>query len=105
MVIALKKTKDIAAALGKVKSGRVLVGFALETDNGMENALGKLRKKNLDFIVLNSVGDGVGFGYDTNRVTVIHADGRVEEFPLKDKREVAVDIVDGMERYLSGRSV
>lgn len=98
--IALKRTKDIAAELGRTKGGRILVGFALETDREGENAAAKLEKKNLDFIVLNSLRDaGAGFGVDTNRVTLIDRQG-AERLPLLPKREVAVRIVDRMETLL-----
>lgn len=95
-VIRLVKNPDIAAALGEVKrSGQTLVGFALETDHEMENAADKMRRKNLDMIVLNSLRDsGAGFGTDTNLVTVLTADGRSMRYDLKPKREVASDILD-----------
>ena len=94
--IELVKTKDIAAELGRQKHpGQVIVGFALETDNEMENARHKLGKKNLDFIVLNSVNDkGAAFQYDTNKVTIIDNSGNVTKFDLKPKTEVAVDIAN-----------
>ncbi|MBU0764949.1 MAG: bifunctional phosphopantothenoylcysteine decarboxylase/phosphopantothenate--cysteine ligase CoaBC [Bacteroidetes bacterium] len=92
----LKPTTDIAAALGKIrKKGQLLVGFALETGNGKENAIKKLEKKNLDFIVLNSLNDkGAGFGFDTNKITIIHKDNKITEFELKSKISVAEDIAD-----------
>ncbi len=94
MSIALKRTKDIAAELGKIKGERLLVGFALETNNERVNAELKLAKKNLDLIVLNSLRDsGAGFGVDTNKVTFIDADGG-EELPLISKSEVAQRLVD-----------
>ena len=94
MRIELVRTKDIAAELGKSKGGRTLVGFALETDNEEANAEGKLERKNLDFVVLNSLRDkGAGFGGDTNKVTLIDRNGS-EEHPLMSKREVAAVIVD-----------
>ena len=100
LFIELKRTKDIAAELGRTKGGRLLVGFALETDHERENAAGKLERKNLDFIVLNSLRDaGAGFGVDTNRVTLIDRRG-AEELPLLTKREVAARIVDKMETLL-----
>ncbi len=94
MSIELRKTIDIAAALGAIKGDRLLVGFALETENERGNAEGKLTRKSLDFIVLNSLQDsGAGFGVDTNKVTLIdHAGG--EELPLMSKGEVADRIVD-----------
>lgn len=94
--IKLKPTKDIAAALGKKKSNKqILVGFALETDKEFNNAVKKLKSKNLDFIVLNSLNDkGAGFGYDTNKVTIIDKNSKTFTFDLKLKVEVANDIVD-----------
>ncbi|MBO7540321.1 MAG: phosphopantothenoylcysteine decarboxylase, partial [Bacteroidales bacterium] len=75
-----------------------LVGFALETDNELDNAKSKLARKNLDMIVLNSLKDkGAGFGHDTNKVTIITADGTVTEGTLKSKAAVAKDIADRME--------
>ena len=98
MTITLQPTKDIAAVLGGMKKdGQVLVGFALETDNEQLNAEHKLAKKNLDFIVLNSLRDkGAGFRHDTNKITVIRKDLSTKPFPLKEKTEVAKDIVDEM---------
>lgn len=96
MTITLQPTQDIAAAVGRMKrKGQVLVGFALETDNEQVNAEHKLEKKNLDFIVLNSLRDkGAGFRHDTNKITIIRKDLTTIPFPLKDKTEVAKDIVD-----------
>lgn len=96
LTIKLKPTKDIAASLGNVKSNdQILIGFALETDKEFENASKKLASKNLDFIVLNSLNDsGAGFGYDTNKVTIIQKDGKTVNIDLKSKTEVANDIVD-----------
>ena len=97
MVIELKRTKDIAKELGAKKEGRILVGFALETDNEEANAEGKLERKNFDFVVLNSLRDkGAGFRGDTNKVTIINREGRTEH-PLMSKREVARIIVDKIE--------
>lgn len=94
--IKLKKTTDILAELGKrKKEHQLLIGFALETNNEEEHALEKLKKKNLDFIVLNSLKDeGAGFSGDTNKVTIIDRLGRKTEFPLKSKDAVAADIVN-----------
>jgi phosphopantothenoylcysteine decarboxylase/phosphopantothenate--cysteine ligase len=94
--IALKKTTDILATLGKVKKDhQTLVGFALETNNELENAIDKLKRKNLDFIVLNSMQDkGAGFAHDTNKVTVINKNAEVLSFELKSKDEVAKDICE-----------
>lgn len=96
--ISLQPTHDIAAALGKMKTeAQKLVGFALETNDEQKNAQHKLEKKNLDFIVLNSLRDaGAGFNYDTNKITILRANGSSTEFELKTKAEVAVDIVDEM---------
>ncbi len=93
--IELTKTVDIAATLGQQKqAGQLMVGFALETDNELENALGKLKSKNLDLIVLNSLNDkGAGFAHDTNKITVIEANGTVHSFELKSKTDVAQDIL------------
>ena len=94
MTIELQANKDIAAALGGMKTAEQrLVGFALETNNGEVNANDKLVKKNLDFIVLNTLEDkGAGFACDTNKVTIIGKDSKTE-YPLKSKKEVAKDIV------------
>jgi phosphopantothenoylcysteine decarboxylase/phosphopantothenate--cysteine ligase len=90
------KTRDILAALGKMKrSDQILVGFALETSNELENANNKLYTKNLDFIVLNSLkDDGAGFGHDTNKVVVISKDKIINELSLKPKSELAIEILD-----------
>lgn len=101
MTIELEANKDIAAALGTQKSAEQrLVGFALETNDGETNAREKLAKKNLDFIVLNSLADkGAGFAYDTNKVSIISNEG-VTEYPLKSKLEVARDIISHLSRLL-----
>ncbi|GAB3508566.1 bifunctional phosphopantothenoylcysteine decarboxylase/phosphopantothenate--cysteine ligase CoaBC [Spirosoma knui] len=93
--LELIKTVDIAATLGQQKRpGQLLMGFALETDNEIENARKKLHAKNLDWIVLNSLRDaGAGFGHDTNKITVIDKDEQTHEFALKSKDEVAQDLV------------
>ena len=95
MTITLKPTEDIAAALGAIKRpNQRMVGFALETDHEADNAQGKLERKNLDFIVLNSLNDkGAGFGYDTNKVTLIDRKGS-QELPLQSKKNVAKAIID-----------
>ncbi len=101
--IKLVKNPDIARTLGEMKSpGQMLVGFALETDNETGNALGKMERKNLDMIVLNSLRDkGAGFATDTNKVSVFtRGDQLPVEIPLKTKREVAADLADIMERKL-----
>jgi phosphopantothenoylcysteine decarboxylase/phosphopantothenate--cysteine ligase len=93
--LQLKPTLDIAKQLGEQKKkGQILIGFALETYNELENAQKKLASKNLDFIVLNSLNDkGAGFGVDTNKITIIDKDNNLEDFELKSKKEVAHDIV------------
>ncbi len=92
--LKLKKTKDILKYLGEHKKEQILVGFALETDNGLENANRKLKEKNLDIIVLNMLGEGSGFGYDTNIVTIISKYGEIEKLPKMTKYEVAHKILD-----------
>jgi len=93
--IELLKTVDIAATLGKLKRPeQIFVGFALETNDEEAHAQAKMQKKNFDFIVLNSMQDaGAGFGYDTNQVSIFRRDGSRQSFPLKNKQEVAKDIV------------
>jgi phosphopantothenoylcysteine decarboxylase/phosphopantothenate--cysteine ligase len=93
--LALKSTKDIALEMGKLKQQhQINVGFALETSDEENNAREKLRKKNFDFIVLNSLSDqGAGFAYDTNRITIIDKDNNPTKFELKPKKDVAHDIV------------
>jgi phosphopantothenoylcysteine decarboxylase/phosphopantothenate--cysteine ligase len=99
--ITLKPTDDIAASLGKIKGNRVLVGFALEKENELENAIGKLERKNFDFIVLNSMNDkGAGFNHDTNKITIINRSKEVKNYDLKSKVMVAKDIVDEIEKLL-----
>lgn len=100
--IDLEPTPDIAATLGaRKKPGQVLAGFALETENELENAGKKRQKKNFDFIVLNSLRDpGAGFHHDTNKITLVHSDNKTEEFELKSKRAAAEDIVAALIRYL-----
>lgn len=96
LTIELEPTKDIAKKLGEIKSrNQYLIGFALETENLEENAKRKLESKNLDFIVLNSPSDeGAGFEVDTNKITILHRDGRSAPYSLKTKQLVAVDIVN-----------
>lgn len=95
-VIKLKKNPDIAASLGQMKkSGQILVGFALETDNEVQNALDKIKRKNLDFIVLNSLADkNAGFGVDTNKITIIDDVASLTDYDLKSKKDVAKDIIN-----------
>ncbi len=100
MTLKLKPTQDIAASLGVLKknmrSKKILVGFALETNNEQHHAEEKLHRKNLDFIVLNSLNDqGAGFRWDTNKISIIDREGK-KEYPLKSKAEVATDIVNNL---------
>jgi phosphopantothenoylcysteine decarboxylase/phosphopantothenate--cysteine ligase len=96
--LQLVKTKDILMELGTLKSEtQFLVGFALETNNGIDNAILKLHTKNLDFIVLNSLLDaGSGFGHNTNKISIISKDKTVTGFDLKSKKEAAADIFDAI---------
>jgi len=98
MVLELRANPDIAAELGRLKRpNQLLVGFALESQNEIENASSKLHAKNLDLIVLNSLKEkGAGFGHDTNKITMLTKDGQLLHFPLKSKKEVAADIVNQM---------
>ncbi len=100
--IELTKTVDIAKALGAIKRPeQLMVGFALETDNEVENAIGKIKSKNLDMIVLNSLQNlGAGFGHDTNKISIIKRDGTMIDFDLKSKQYVAMDIVDEVVKQL-----
>lgn len=94
MSIELKRTQDILAFLGKEKENQLLIGFALETENEEQNAKGKIERKNLDFIVLNSLQDkGAGFAGDTNKITIIDKHNKISKFELKSKSEVAEDIL------------
>ncbi|MDY9919139.1 MAG: bifunctional phosphopantothenoylcysteine decarboxylase/phosphopantothenate--cysteine ligase CoaBC [Proteiniphilum sp.] len=94
--LSLVPNPDIAASLGKIKKpGQLTVGFALETNNEESNAIKKIKEKNFDYIVLNSLNDrGAGFGHDTNQVTILSRDGEKQSFLLKSKKEVAKDIID-----------
>lgn len=100
--IELTPNKDIAAKLGSIKNEKqLLVGFALETDNEHANAVGKLNKKNLDFIVLNSLKDeGAGFGVDTNKIKIIDKNSNEKSYGLTSKKQVACDIIDYMESFM-----
>lgn len=101
--LTLTPTKDIAQALGELKSEKqILVGFALETDNETINAIEKRERKNLDFIVLNSLNDaGAGFQSDTNKITIIGKDNKPQFFELKSKKEVAADIVNKIKSLIA----
>ena len=95
LTIELEKTKDILASLGEIKKNQFLIGFALETENEIENAKAKIRKKNLDLIVLNSLQDeGAGFGKPTNKITFIDQSFSIEPMQLKSKEAVAEDIIN-----------
>ena len=96
VTVELTKTKDILKTLGEKKyNGQILVGFALETTNEREYAISKLKTKNADIVVLNSLNDeGAGFGYDTNKVTIFEKNGRELSYERKPKQQVAKDIVD-----------
>ena len=101
LILTLTKTKDILKSLGEIKKDhQTLVGFALETNNEQENALKKLKKKNLDFIILNSLQDkGAGFAHDTNKITILDKRNNISKYELKTKLEVAKDIADYLENY------
>jgi phosphopantothenoylcysteine decarboxylase/phosphopantothenate--cysteine ligase len=95
LALLLTPTKDILGSLGAIKKQQFLVGFALETNNELENAKGKLKRKNLDAIILNSLQDkGAGFATDTNKITIIDKEFNEKSFELKSKVEVAVDIIN-----------
>ena len=100
--VNLVKTKDILSGLGKLKNKKqLLIGFALETNNEIDYAIAKLHTKNLDFIVLNSLkNEGSGFGFDTNKVSVISKDHTISEFELKTKTEVAADLFDLIQKEI-----
>ncbi len=102
LTIALEPTKDILKSLGAIKKKQFLVGFALETNNEVENAKNKINRKNLDLIVLNSLQDkGAGFATDTNKITIIDADFNLKSFDLKSKKEVSVDIINEVLKRIS----
>ena len=105
LVLKLKKTTDILSGLGKIKKpGQLLVGFALETNDELENAHKKLKNKNLDLVVLNSLRDiGAGFGHQTNKVTLLDNDGKTETFDLKLKTQVASDIAEKIKQLFSNK--
>jgi len=93
--VELERTPDIAHKCGQIKSNQKTIGFALETTDGMASAHKKIKKKNLDLIVLNSLKDKrAGFKHNTNKVSIVHTDGTVNEYELKSKRAVAQDIID-----------
>ncbi len=96
LLLKLKPTTDIAASLGRIKKeSQLLAGFALETNNELENAKEKLVRKKLDLIVLNSLSEkGAGFGHDTNKITIIDRNNNIDKFELKSKEETAKDILN-----------
>ena len=102
--ITLTKTIDIAATLGKdKKENQIMVGFALETENEHLNAQEKLKAKNFDMIILNSLNDeGAGFGHDTNKITLIDKENKSKEFQLKSKKQVAKDIIEAIREKVNG---
>ncbi|MBW4360593.1 phosphopantothenoylcysteine decarboxylase domain-containing protein [Flavobacterium taihuense] len=98
-ILELQKNIDIAFEFGIVKKiKQKSIGFALETNNIHENAINKLEKKNFDLVVLNSPNKNEGFGYNTNKITIIDADLSVHVFPIKEKKEVALDIINFIEK-------
>lgn len=102
--LELQRTVDIAKKLGEIKNkNQIMIGFALETISEVENAKAKLKKKNFDLIVLNSLKDkGAGFGFDTNKVTIISSkDNKIKNFKLKSKDKVAEDIVNELLQYIN----
>lgn len=103
MLLRLVKNPDILSSLGHIKKpGQLLVGFALETNNELENAKEKLVRKNADAIILNSLNDhGAGFRHDTNKISIILKKGSIFEYPLKDKTLVAKDIIACIQENLS----
>ena len=102
LYIELERTHDIAYEIGKIKGNTVLVGFAAETDNVIEHAVQKIRKKNFDFIVANDVTKtGAGFNTDTNIITIIDAQGNAQEYPLLPKTEVADIILDTVAAFFN----
>ena len=103
MTLSLERNPDIIAELGAGKGNRVLVGFAMETEDLEKNARDKLRAKNMDFIVANNLSEeGAGFMYDTNMVTILYRDGSVEALPLMTKMEVAETVLDRIKRIIDG---
>jgi len=95
--VELERTPDIAHKCGQMKSNQKTIGFALETTDGIASAHKKIKKKNLDLIVLNSLKDkGAGFKHNTNKVSIVHTDGTVNEYELKSKKAVAQDVIDAL---------
>ena len=104
LVIELDRNKDIAFEIGKIKKDKILVGFAAETNDLIENAKGKIAKKNMDFIVANNLKEsGAGFGTDTNVVSIIEKDGSINKYPIMTKEEVANVILDKIKSLLDNK--
>ena len=102
LTLELERNPDILAGMGNIKQRQLLIGFALETEHEEENALGKLERKNLDFIVLNSLNDsGAGFKTETNKIKILFRSGEKKEFALKSKKEVAEDILNEIKALLN----
>ena len=101
----MDRNKDIAYEIGKIKNDKILVGFAAETNDIIENAKAKIAKKNMDFIVANNLKEsGAGFGTDTNIVSIIEKDGSMKEYPMMTKEEVASVILDKIKTLLDNKS-
>ncbi|MGM9534286.1 MAG: bifunctional phosphopantothenoylcysteine decarboxylase/phosphopantothenate--cysteine ligase CoaBC [Intestinibacter sp.] len=104
LVIELDRNKDIAYEIGKIKKDKILVGFAAETNDLIENAKGKIAKKNMDFIVANNLKEsGAGFGTDTNVVSIIEKDGSINKYPMMTKEQVASVILDKIKSLLDNK--
>ncbi len=104
MNLELEKNPDILAELGNIKGDRILVGFAAETENMLEHAADKLKRKNLDLIVANDVSkEGIGFGSDNNEVAIIDKSGNVRQVPVLSKDEIAHIILDATKKVLKKR--
>jgi phosphopantothenoylcysteine decarboxylase / phosphopantothenate---cysteine ligase len=104
MLLELEKNPDIIGELGRVKEDRILVGFAAETENLIEHATEKLKKKNLDLIVANNVAKkGIGFGSDNNEVTIIETTGRIKQVPMRNKEEIGHIILDVVKKLMKKR--
>jgi phosphopantothenoylcysteine decarboxylase/phosphopantothenate--cysteine ligase len=104
MILELTKNPDIIGELGMIKEHRILVGFAAETENILENASEKLKKKRLDLIIANDVGkSGIGFGSDNNEVTIVETSGRAKHVPIMAKEEIANIILDSVKKIMKKR--
>jgi phosphopantothenoylcysteine decarboxylase/phosphopantothenate--cysteine ligase len=102
--LQLERNPDIILEVGRKKGNRILVGFAVETENLVENARNKMKKKNMDIIVANDVTkEGAGFGYDTNIIKILSPEGRIENIPLMSKMEVADRILDRVKKIITSR--